>query len=282
MEKANKQEEIDLLKLFLKAVLTIRRNFWLIVIFFLVGAGLGWAYYSSSKKVYDNTMVISSSILTQSYCQKLIDGTNRYRRENNLKALAQQLSLTEEQAMEVFVIKIDDLLEITDLKDQTAFLVTVTVGNQDILPDLQKGLVHYLENNEFVKIRVKQNERYLSETISKLEQEIKDIQELKLKISNGEFFEKAKGNVMFDPTIVNSKIVELTKEKLTLQNSLALVKSVQVVEGFSRFERPSAPKLSLSLIAGSFVGLFFVAALIVIKSVRKVLQLAETSNSKSK
>lgn len=282
MEKVNKQEELDLLKLFLKGVITIRRNFWTIVIFFLVGAGLGWAYYSSSKKVYDNTMVISSSILTQSYCQKLIDGLNRYRRENNLKALAHQLTLTEDQAKEVFVITIDDLLEITDLKEQTAFLVTVRVGNQDILPDLQKGLVHYLENNEFVKIRVKQNERYFSETIGKLEQEIKDIQELKMKISNGEFFERAKGNVMFDPTIVNSKIIELNKEKITLQNSLALVNSVQIVEGFSRFEKPSAPKLSLSLIAGAFVGLFFVACLIVIKSVRKVLAMAETSNIESK
>ena len=53
-------------------------------------------------------------------------------------------------------------------------------------------------------------------------------------------FREAKGNVMFDPTIVNSKIVELTKEKITLQNSLALANSVQVVEGFSRFERPSS------------------------------------------
>ena len=43
---------------------------------------------------------------------------------------------------------------------------------------------------------------------------------------------KRKGNVMFDPTIVNSKIVELTKEKITLQNNLALVNSVQVIEGF--------------------------------------------------
>lgn len=282
MEKVDKQDEVDLLKLFLKAVMIFRRNFWLIVIFFLVGVALGWAYYYSSKKVYENTMVISSSILTQSYCQKLVDAANRYRRENNLKALANQLSLTEAQAKELFSIKVDDLLEVTDLKDQTAFLITVRVGNQDILPGLQKGLIHHLENNEYVKIRVKQSERYLQETISKTEQEIKDIEELKLRISNGDFFERARGNVMFDPTIVNSKILELNKEKINLQNSLALVNSVQIIEGFSRFEKPSAPQLSLSLIAGCFIGLFFVAGLIVFKSLRKALAMAESSNSQSK
>ena len=101
------------------------------------------------------------------------------------------------------------------------------------------------------------------------------MEEFKRKISNGEFFERAKGNVMFDPTIVNSKILELTKEKINFQNSLALVNSVQVVEGFSKFEKPSSPKLSISLVAGSFVGLFFVAILIAFKSVRRILRMAE-------
>jgi hypothetical protein len=282
MEKANKQGEVDLLKLFLKVVTIIKRNFWLIVIFFLIGTGLGLAFYYSSKKVYENTMVITSNILTQSFCQKLIAGTNRYLREHNNKALANQLNLTEAQAKELFLLKITDLLEIPDLKEPTAFLITVNVGDQEILPDLQKGIVRYLENNDFVKIRVNQNEKYYKETIAKIEQEIKDIEELKRKISNGEFFERAKGNVMFDPTIVNSKIVELTKEKLTLQNALGLVKSVQVVEGFSRFEQPSGPKLSISLVAGSSVGLFFVAILIVFKSLRRVLEMAESSNDESK
>ena len=38
------------LKLFLKAVTIIRANFWLIVIFFLIGTGLGLAYYYYFQK----------------------------------------------------------------------------------------------------------------------------------------------------------------------------------------------------------------------------------------
>ncbi len=124
-------------------------------------------------------------------------------------------------------------------------------------PIFKMVLVHYLENNEFVKIRVEQNKNYLKQMLAKLEQEIKDMEEFKLKIFNGEFFQSAKGNVMFDPTIVNSKILELTKEKINLQNNLALANSVQVIEGFTTFERPSSPKLSISLMCRIFRRIVF-------------------------
>ncbi len=56
----------------------------------------------------------------------------------------------------------------------------------------------------------------------------------------------------FDPTVVNSKILDLTKEKINLQNQFILANSVQVIEGFTAFETPSKPKLSISLVAGAW------------------------------
>lgn len=281
MERENREDEINLLELFLKSLYIIRANFWLIISFFIVGTLVGLGYYYNSKKIYENSMVISSNILTKSYCQKLIERANKYRRENNLKALASQLSLSEAQAKEIILIKVDDVLEVTENKEQTALLITVRVGNQDILQDLQSGVIEYLENNEFVKIRVEQNEKFFKETIAKLDEEIKDIEKLKLKIATGDFFQSTRGNVMFDPTTVNSKILELTKEKLTLQNNLALVNSVQIVEGFTRYERPVSPNFSLSLVSGSLVGLTFVAIFIAFKSLRRLLRMADAAKQKT-
>lgn len=281
MEKKNKGEEIDLFELFLKGINIFRDNFWAIFIFFFIGIGLGLVHYHYSKNVFENKMVISSSILTKSYCQKLIETTNKYRKENNLKAISSQLRVSENQAEEIISLSIDDLLEFNDLKEQTAFLITVRVHNQDILPDLQKGLIQYLEDNEFVKVRVEQNKRYFEQTISKLEEEIKDMEMLKQKISTGSFFQSNTGNIMFDPTTVNSKILELTKEKINLENNLALVNSVQIIEGFTPFQRPSSPRLSISLISGSLIGLFFVSILIAFKSIRKIIRMADAAKQKS-
>ncbi|HZB13096.1 MAG TPA: hypothetical protein VE467_08715, partial [Chryseolinea sp.] len=128
-----------------------------------------------------------------------------------------------------------------------------------------------------VKIRVEQNKNYLKQMISKVQQEIKDLEELKKRIYNGDFFANTNGNVSFDPTTVNSKIIDLTKEKITLENSLEVANSVQVIEGFTTFEKPIRPKRSISLSAGATLGLIFAGIFIGFKIIRKTLQLADAA-----
>ncbi|HYI78967.1 MAG TPA: Wzz/FepE/Etk N-terminal domain-containing protein [Chryseolinea sp.] len=281
MVKVKSSGEIDLVELFLKGINIIRANFWLIVLFFCLGTALGVGYYYSSNKVYESTMVISSGILTRSYSENLVERLTTHRREGNYAAVMSLLGVSETTAKSIADIDIKNISAADNVKDPDKFIITAYVLDQEVLPELQKGLIHYIENNEYVKIRVEQNRNYLKQTLAKIEQEIKDMEEFKQKIVSGAFFQAAKGNVMFDPTSVNSKILELTKEKLNLQNSLALSNSVQVIEGFSKFQRPSSPKLSLSIIAGSFVGLFFVGALIAFKSVRRLVKMADAARQRT-
>jgi hypothetical protein len=281
MERPDKKDEFDLYDLFFKGVEIIRANFWLIAIFFVVGSLLGLGYYYSSTKVYETRMVVSSSILTRSYAEALIDRLNRHRRELDLKAIMESLNVSEPTAKNLIHLDTEVVSQIDETKEPERFIITAEVLNQEILPDLQKGLVHHFANNEFVKVRVEQNKKYLSQMIAKVEEEIKDMEVWKEKIISGEFFQRTQGNVMFDPTTVNSKILELTKDKITLQNSLELANSVQVIEGFTKYQRPVRPRLSVSLISGSFVGLLFVTILIAFKSVRKVLRMADAAKQKA-
>jgi hypothetical protein len=277
MEKPNKQDEFDLYDVFLKVVNIIRTNFWLILGFFLVGTLLGLSYYYSSKKVYETRMVVSSSILTRSYAETLLDKLNRHRREVNIKAIADLLKVSEGTARSLVHLETEIVSQTDEAKEPERFIIKADILDQDILPDLQQGLVHYLANNEFVKVRVEQNKNYLMQMIAKVDEEIKDMELLKQKIITGEFFQRTQGNVMFDPTTVNSKILELTKERINLRNNLELVNSVQVIEGFTKYERPVRPRLSVSLVSGSFVGLIFVTILIAFKSIRKVLRMADAA-----
>ena len=281
MERSDKRDEFDLYELFFKGVEIIRANFWVIVIFFIVGTLLGLSYYYSSTKIYETRMVVSSSILTRSYAEALMDKLNRHRRELNLKALTESLNISEASAKSIVHLDTEVVSQLDETKEPERFIVSAEVINQDILPDLQKGLVHHLANNEFVKVRVDQNKKYLSLMIAKVDEEIKDMEMLKGKIISGEFFQRTQGNVMFDPTTVNSKILELTKERINLQNNLELVNSVQVIEGFTKYQRPVRPKLSLSLISGSFVGLVFVSLLIAFKSVRRILRMADAAKKRA-
>jgi hypothetical protein len=280
MKKESTNDEIDLLKLFLNAINILRANFWLILCFFLLGTALGFLHYYSSRKIYENRLIISSSILTRSYGKILIDNLNKHRRLNDIKTIADQLNVSQDIAKDIAFINIENFIEADELKESDRYVITVEVYNEEILPELQQGLIYYLENNEFAKVRVEQNKSYMQQMISKIDHEIKDMEEFKIRIFKGDLFQ-GNGNVMFDPTAVNSKIIELTEKKLTLQNNFSLANSVHVVEGFTRFTKPSKPKLSLSLISGSTLGLIFVAIVIAFKSIRKLLRMADAAKQSS-
>ena len=281
MADPKKSEEIDLISLLLKAVTTIRANFLTIVVFFLVGTAVGLAYYFSARKVYENKMIISSNILTESYGKTLFENANRYVREGNVGVLAEQFGVSEATASQLVTLTIETLAksESEDQKESERLLITVEVLNPAIYPELQKGIINFLENNEFAKIRVEQRKAYFKQMLATAEAEIKDLEELKVKIFKGEFFQNSKGAVMLDPTNVNAMILELTEKKIGFEDGLKLANSVQVIEGFTRFQRQISPKLSLSLVSGSLVGLMFVGFLIAFKSIQKLLEMAASADN---
>jgi len=279
--KEARTDELDLMDLLLRFVRGIRDNFALIVVFFVLGTALGFGYYYSSRKIFENKMIVSSNILTESYSKKLVDNINQYLVEENLRALTSHLGVSENTAGNLSSIRIESPYqnegEVSKEEDRKYFVITVAVYNQDILGDLQKGLINYFENNEYVKIRVNQKKVLRQQLIAKLDQEIADLEALKISIYNGKFFQNAKGNIMFDPTVVNTKIFELTRERINLQNELELINSVQLMEGFTRFDKPVKPRFLLSVVAGTSLGIFFVGVLLVFKSVRKLLRLEEAA-----
>lgn len=281
MQQVQTKEEVDLMEVFLKLIIVIRKNFLLIVLFFVLGSVIGFIYYASAQKVYKSNLVISSDILTNSYSKALIDNINQHRKDQNLDAIVKSLHVSIQVAENLHYLKVEKLEAATDLKESEKFVITADVSDVQILPELQQGVIFYLSNNDYVKIRVEQRKRYLDELIAKVEREIKDMETLKQGIMSGAFFESVKGDVMFDPTVVNSKILELTKEKLTLENSRDLVNSVQVIEGFSQFDGPSSPKMGVAIASGSIIGLIFVGILLGLKSIRKLLNMAEAANVKS-
>ncbi len=283
MEKPVNNDEIDLVELLVKIVLLIKRNLLQIIIFFVVGTGLGYAYASLAPKVYESKMLVSSEILTESYSEKLFENLQNLIKEENYGELSIKIGLSEEEAVSLSKILIESALKDKPQKEDEKkfFLITVEVMDQSILSKLQTGLLSYFLENDFVKVRVDQRKKYYSNLIKKVDDEITSLEEFKNKIYNGKFFESTKGNVMFDPTQVNSKIIELSREKGNLQIDLELVNSVQIVEGFTQFDKPIWPKKSVSLAAGATLGLFLVGIMIAFKSIRKLVRLAEAHPSQT-
>lgn len=272
-------DEIDLLELLAKFVITVKSNFRLIVGAFVVGSLLGLAYNQFVPKTYESRMLVSSTILTESLSKTLAEDLFKLVKEKNLNALSDKLKISPEVASKISKIEIKNALEKSEgIKEAEKNNLTITCQSSDntIWPDLQAGIINYFENNPYVKIRVEQRKAYFTEIIQKIDKELIDLNELKSRITNGQPAKSGNENlVLFDPTTVNTKIIDLNKERFNYKNELETINSVQVVEGFTVFQKPISPKLSISLAAGSSFGLFIVAIIIAYKSLRKIVRLSE-------
>ena len=275
---AKTDDEIDLIEFLAKIIFLVRKNTKIILLAFVVGTILGLAYYQLVPRVYESKMILLSDILTSSYSERITESLNRLISEKNRRILSERLKMSEEEASEIARIEIESIEQEVgkDEKDNAIFIVTVKVLNKNILPNLQESIIVYLRNNEFVKVRVEQRKKYSNEIIKRIDEQLVGLEELKAKINKGQFIQGGKENlVLFDPTAVHSKILELTKEKTNLQNSLEIINSIQLVEGFTVFEKPVSPKLSLSLAGGASLGLFFVGVVVAFKTIRKMLNFSQ-------
>lgn len=279
----SQDSEIDLIELLLSAITAIRNNFWWILAWFVIGSGLGIAYFLTTKKQFESKMIISSNILTTSYAKVMFDNANGHLADSDHETLASSFKMNVGEVKEIASLQIDNVskAEGSELAESDRYLITARVFDQNILPSLQRGVIAYLENNDFVKIRVEQNRASLKQMLSAVNRELKDVQQFKNDIYSGKFFSSARGNVMFDPTSVNTKVLELTQKKVDYENAIQLSSSVQLIEGFATFKHHVNPRLSVSVLAGSFFGLVAAGALIAFKSIRHLLRLAEANSTKN-
>jgi uncharacterized protein involved in exopolysaccharide biosynthesis len=282
---ADSSDEIDLLELLAKITLGIKNNFRSFVLAFVLGSLLGLAYYQLVPKVYESNMIVQSDILTESYGESITESMDLLIREQNLEILGSRMGIRPEKAASVVKIKVGSVKQkqsSTTDKENNTFVVTVRTTDNTLLPDLQNGLINYLRNNEFVKIRVRQRQDYNKTMIEKVGQEIRSLDSLKKRLFNGKpIYSKSAEMMLVDPTNIYSKIIELNKEQINYKNDLELVNSIQLVEGFTTYKKPISPKLSISLASGASLGIFFVFALIAIKGLRKIVALSEEKLDKN-
>jgi len=279
MEDAGKKkpEETDIIELLAKGVLAIRNNFKPLLTAFLIGTALGVAFYLVVPKRYSSRMIIQSSILTEAYSASLTKDLGQLLNEKNTLEVSKKLGLTEKEASLIYSI---DIASINEKKDKlegkelaNAFLVTAQVFDNTVLTKLQVGILSFLSSNEYVKIREKQHRDYFKGMIAKVDMELLSLDSMKQNL----FSRKAKSFdvLLMDPTNIYRMAVELNKEKIGYQNGLELVNSVQLVEGFTAYNKASFPKLSFSLTGGALLGVIIISIVLGYKALLSVVEFSK-------
>ena len=275
------KDEIDLLQLLVNVVKAFVSNLKLFIIALLTGTIGGLAFYQFAPKVFESKIVFTSEVLTYSISKAITDDVRVLIKEHNYDLLGQRLNMEAAEASQIDAIQLEIVIERSELlkeSDKTILAIRVQVTDKALFAKLQSSLIDYFENNEYSKIREKEQKKVLQGMIDKSTEEIAELEKLRVQFLKGELFQKsAAGTIMFDPTIINVRILDLTREKLQNLNSLAVSNSVQLIQGFTNFNKPISPKISISLATGASIGIFFAIALIIFKSFRKLLRFSETN-----
>lgn len=273
-------EEIDLISVFKsikKGINNFSKSIKNLIIFsfkniktllalIFIGVSISISMFYLKKMTYVSDFTISHTRLNNGECYGLINGLTKLR-ENDVNGntiLAKKLGINVNMAEQIISISCKALNENLEknYKDSAfvllPFKVEARVYSPSILDSLQKGILNYLESNEYAKKRKKVNEEYLEKYEEKIKSEIVAIDSLK-RLVDKSIIPRGLGNGIIlgepiDPVKVYQAGMDLYKSQLSIIEQKQFNNSFEVIIGFS----PAIA--SQSLLLNIFVG--FILSLI--------------------
>ena len=262
--------ENDVVILFLKI---LKNNLILLITLAIVGLLLAIAFYFTKKPSYESSMIVQSEILTEAYSNTLTETLERLIQEGSYLLLSEKLDLSIKQAEQLIGIQVESITEDRgeDITKNRIFKIYVSTFDNSVLRDLEKGIINYLETNKFVSKRTELKRKRLRSLIKKIDDEISEIDSLKKIISLGSLInQNGSGDIfMLDPSGIYNVGISIYKDGLIYQESLELINSIELIEGFVAFKKPISPKLSVTIIFGLLGGLFIAIVIVCLKETHK-------------
>jgi hypothetical protein len=144
------------------------------------------------------------------------------------------------------------------------FKVEVEVDNISVLPELQKGIVNYLENNEYASKLKEIDKTSLRQIEVKLDKDLNNLDSLK-RILEKSIVPQNTGNGIIlgepiNPITVYDISLKLYEKKLQISNKQKMNNSFNVMVGFAESKSNGKGKVYFILIGiliGYFAGLLF-------------------------
>lgn len=266
---APSRDDIDLQELAVRIIRYFQSHLVFILVFCAIGIGLGVTTYKALPNIYESQMVVLSDLLTKTYGDRMDESINHLIQEGNHAELSSRLGLPAEKVSSLTSVEVECLLDVKTPqrekveKDETYFIITVNLTDRTALPELQDGILHYIRNNELVKVRARQREALNTAVVQKIDREISAIDSLKRSLFQKGSFKTE--NIQFDPAMLFMTSIDLIKMRWEHQQELELANSIHLVEGFTSFEKPKDPKLFTLVVLGFLLGLIASIGLLTLK-----------------
>lgn len=243
---------------------------WVLLLFMVVGAAIGYFTFSSTKPFYSSSMTLMLANIRNEFIEDQLNKLTIMINEDNFEEVAKRLEISQESARQIKAMSFSNLDENRVAEDSilvgSPFKIEVQLYDKELFSTLEPALTAYFENNRYFAKQKRINERHLQSLIKKFEEEIASIDSIKVEVGsprgpvNGFVYGQP-----IDPTNLYKESVSMYKEQAALSANLERLENVEVITGFAPRLYPSGPNLLKSILIGA--GVAFVVGVFVILSI---------------
>jgi hypothetical protein len=240
------------------------RNLFLFIFIFLVIAALGYCLRYILPKSYSANAVFVSYNLPAGFCSEMVNNLNGLIKDHeNASILATELTISPAQASSIRSVSSMQMDSITtlDREDTTAsaFKIRLIVGDYRNIPDIQKGLENYLENNSFARKRKEAHLRTLTDLRSDLLTRINNLDSLKAILSRSVVPRSSGQGIILGEPVSPIQAYQVQrdyfKQLKDIEEKLSLLRNVEVVQPFLQISTPNYPNFSRYFLISLIIGL---------------------------
>jgi hypothetical protein len=251
--------------------------------FVLLSLLIGLGYYFTAKRIYSSKLTAESMHLSDGRILDLVGDLKRLLKDEDVKSLAIVLHLSDSAAksiegLETFSkIDIDENSGGADVEFKegkgSQFSIIAKTSDYRFLPEIQAGLVRYLSENPYAKMRAEQEKEYLKNNIAEITKEIQKADSVNESILSGTI---SRSSTLVTTYGQNAQALsELYERRNRYIQELNFTMPIRVIQPFTIFTKPISPKLTLSILLSLPIGLVLgLIAVFVYDILRFVKQLA--------
>ena len=272
----------------------------------ILGLILGALYSELLKKdYYKSSMVLSCDYLNTQILKNTIDKLNLLAGERDTEGLQEVLKLddatakniqkfefkpfvSEDDVVEMEVLReqlnnvtaekkdlVEKVIDRLEIENKNAYEISVFVYDPTIVKPLEKALVDYFNNNNYIRRRIESNRQNLEARKVKLQAELRKLDSLKVVLFQNyqSLAQKNRGsnNVtvggedgLTNPLEVFTTDLELHQELQEINQKLYLNPDFEIVDGFTSFKEPESAGLfdvlAISLLLSILIGYLILGA----------------------
>lgn len=246
----------------------IKSRFLLLLFCTLIGAGIGYLLYYTTKPYYTSSMTLVLAQMRNEFLEDQLIKLSIMIDDNNFETIADRLDISEEQAKGIKGMTFYNLDQERIAEDSiligSPFKVELSLYNSALFPVMEVALVDYLQSNRFFAKQRRIRQTQIQNMIGKLKSEVNSIDSVKTNVTdprgpvNGFVYGEP-----IDPVNLYRESVSLYQQQINLEAELEQLNTIEVVTGFSPRNRATGPRLKRYLAIGGLIA-FMIGLVIVV------------------